>query len=92
MRGLLHRVSCRIDTACTGVHNPASNDPPSHPTTLSIATGSYLRVPVVGATEYPEMSTGWGSDLTFREIQLTEARLKVGVIVDGSASHNREMG
>jgi len=47
---------------------------------------------VVGATEYPEMSTGWGSDLTFREIQLTEARLKVGVIVDGSASHNREMG
>lgn len=45
MRGLLHRVSCRIDTACTGVHNPASNDPPSHPTTLSIATGSYLRVP-----------------------------------------------
>ncbi|KYM94298.1 hypothetical protein ALC62_15071 [Cyphomyrmex costatus] len=48
------------------------------------------RVVLVGAAEYPEMSTGWGNDLTFREIQLTGARLKVGVIVDGS--HNREMG
>lgn len=38
------------------------------------------------------MSTGWGHDLTFRETQLTRARLEVGVIVDGSVSHNREMG
>ncbi|TGZ47370.1 hypothetical protein DBV15_00056, partial [Temnothorax longispinosus] len=33
----------------------------------------------------------YGSDLTFPETQLTRARLEVGVIVDGSASHNWEM-
>lgn len=42
--------------------------------------------------EYPEMSIGQGSDLTFWETQLTRVRLEVGVIVDGSASYNREMG
>lgn len=34
MRGLLHRVGCWIDTACTGVHNPASNGPLPRPTSL----------------------------------------------------------
>jgi len=28
----------------SGVYNPASNDPPSRPTSLTIATGGYLRV------------------------------------------------
>lgn len=45
---------------------------------------------MIGA-EYPEMSIGQGSDLTFWETHLTRARLEVGVIVDGSTSYNREM-